>query len=294
VLRFTTGHWFGDPGFVSYNIWEALSPARFVVTLLRRLHFLFLVDFRWLMAIPLFIAWRRERFQHPVLWLTLAAQILVMSLFGGAILNRYLLPALAIFFLLAIRSTYSLKPTAYSLLPGATLLAGIACWFWNPPYPFPYEENMAYADFISLHEAGAERLNGFPPRTRILTAWPATDEFRRPELGYTKTPARIVAMEDFSEEAFDKIKAEDFDVLFLYSREWRPEWNLVEQWPVLHQLRVKLYGRRPQASTRWIQERYKLISLGTIHFRGQWVNWLQRRDIRLLPVRPEKVGFLRP
>jgi len=290
-LRLTTGHWLGDPGFVDYNLWEALNPARFAVTLLRRVHFLFFVDFRWLLAIPLVVAWRKERFQHPALWLALATQIVVMSLFGGAILNRYLLPALAILFLLAIRGTSSLPPLASRLLLGATLLAGIACWFWNPPYPFPYEENLAYADFISLHEAGADRLSRFPPGTRILTAWPATDEFRRPELGYTKMPARIVAIDDFSEEAFEKIKAEDFDVLFLYSREWTPEWNLVEEWAVLRQLRIKLYGRRPQATTRWIQERFKLISLGTIHFRGQWVNWLQRRDVHLLPVRPERVNF---
>lgn len=274
-LRLGTGNWLGDPGFVSYNVVEALNPLRFLTTLARRLHFLLLVDFRWLLAIPLFWSWRKDK-SHPVLWLALATQVLVMCLFGGAILDRYLLPALALFFLLSLRSAHSLQPKAYSLVAGATLLAGIAGWFWNPPYPFPYEENLAYADFVKLHQAAAAKLPEFRPGTRILSAWPATAEFTQPELGYTKTPARMVVVDDFSEEALDKTKAEDFDVIFLYSREWRPEWNLMQEWPVLEAVRGRLYGRHPQARTEWIMLHYNLVSLGGIRLGGQWVEWLGR------------------
>jgi hypothetical protein len=98
-------------------------------------------------------------------------------------------------------------------------------------------------------------------------------------MGYTGTPVRVVAVDDFSEEAFDKIRAEDFDVMLLYSREWRPEWNLLQEWPVLETLRGKLYGRHPQADTEWIRRRYKLVSLGSVRLGGQWVEWLGTLDL---------------
>ena len=66
----------------------------------------------------------------------------------------------------------------------------VASWFLNPPYPFPLEDNLAYADFIRLHQQGAQflaslsegssREQGSSPR--ILTAWravPRADPVRR-------------------------------------------------------------------------------------------------------------------
>ena len=32
----------------------------------------------------------------------------------------------------------------------------------------------------------------------MLTAWPATDELRRPELGYVRKPVHVVAIDNFS------------------------------------------------------------------------------------------------
>jgi len=77
--------------------------------------FLFFTDFRWALAIPALTALWRSRRQpagrpgYQLLWLVLAVQVLVMSIFGGAILNRYLLPALALFYLLAMEALERLK-----------------------------------------------------------------------------------------------------------------------------------------------------------------------------------------
>ncbi len=297
-LRIATGHWLGDAAFVAYNVQEALHPVRFVVTLLRRLFFLFVTDFRWALAYPaLLVLWRARqpnsglppaRPGHQLLWMVLALQVLVMSVFGGAILNRYLLPALALFYLLAIEALQRLNPPhrKWSLL--ALTLVQIACWFWNPPYPFPYDENVAYADFVNLQETAAERAGRFPEGTRILTTWPATDEFRRPELGYVHAPARIVAMPDFSEAAFDKVPPEDFDVLFMFSAEWRPPFNLLHEYPLLERIREDLYHRHPPMDPIAVRLRYNLISLGTIRLHGQWVEWMERRELlrRPRPVAP--------
>jgi hypothetical protein len=288
-LRVATGHWLGDPTFVSYNLWGTLNPLRFIVTLARRLYFLFFVDFRWTLAIPALHALWESRKRPPgrigyhLLWLVIAVQVLVMSIFGGAVLNRYLLPALALFYLLAVEALERLRirQRKWGLL--LLMLVQIGCFFWNPPYPFPFEENLAYADFVNLHETAADRVGSLAPGTRVLTTWPATDELRRPELGYVHFPVAVVPMEDFSEESFEKIHREDFDAIFMFSNEWRPEFDLLHEWPVLQKTRESLDHRREQVTPEWVRTKYRLASLGTIHLRGQWVEWLQRIEYHRQP-----------
>lgn len=288
-LSLATGHWLGEPTFVSYNLWTTLNPFRFIVTLARRLHFLFLVDFRWVLAIPVFyILWESRkrppgRAGYHLLWLVIAAQVLVMSIFGGAILNRYLLPALALFYLLAVAALEHLRIPQRKWGLFLMLLAQIGCFFWNPPYPFPFEENLAYADFINLHETATDRVLTFAPGTRVLTTWPATDELRRPELGYVRNPVTVLPMEDFSEESFDKVRVEKFDAILMFSNEWRPEFDLLQEWPSLQKIGESLYHHRPQVTPEWVRTKYGLTSLGTIHLRGQWVEWLQRTEYRRRP-----------
>jgi hypothetical protein len=293
-LRLATGHWLGDANFVAYNVQETLNPLRFLVTLLRRLFFLFVGDFRWTLTFPaLLVLWRGyqrdsrlppARPGHRLLWMVVALQVVVMSIFGGAILERYLLPALALFYLLAIESLERLQAPhrRWSLL--ALTLAQVACWYWNPPYPFPYEENLAYADFVNLHEAAGERATRFPAGTRILTVWPASAEFLRPELGYVKTPVKIVGMPDFSEGSFDNVQAEDFDVLFMYSAEWRPPFDLLREYPLLQRIREDLYHRHPPMDPVAVRLKYNLTSLGAIRLHGQWVEWMERSDLLRRPL----------
>jgi hypothetical protein len=300
LLRVKTGHWLGDTRFVAPNVSETLNPVRFVVTMLRRMFFLFFTDFRWTLAFPaLLVLWKarrqaqgrakgvplpQPRAGHQLLWMVIVLQLVVMSAFGGAILDRYLLPALALFYLLAIESLERLKARhlKWSLLLFTFVQMG--CWFWNPPYPFPYEENAAYADFVNLHEtAASERAANFPPGTRVLTVWPATDELLRPELGYVHTPMKIVAMPDFSEESFANVQPEDFDALFMFSAEWRPRFDLLREYPFLQYIRENLYHRRPQMDPLDVRLRYNLVSLGIIRLHGQWVEWMERSDLLLRP-----------
>ncbi len=290
-LRATTGHWLGNPAFAAYNVEQALHPARFLVTLLRRFYFLFLGDFRWVLSLGLL--WRLRRpgplpTAYCLLLTVLFAQTLVVTIFGGAILNRYLLPALALFYLLAVEAWWRWRASWRPWALAAVLAVHVGGWFWNPPYPFPYEENLAYADFVRLHQLAAARATLFQPGTRVLTAWPATDELARPELGYVARPFRVVALDDFSEEAFARVKTEDFDVLLLYSREWQPSWNLLEKWPLLDRLGRRLYGRRPQATPEWVRGHFGLVTTGSARLSGQWVEWMEKA-----PPQPVLAGALR-
>ena len=102
-LRHVTGYIFGDPGFTHYNIGYALNPVRATLSLLRRLYFLFFSDFRWIGAVAIVYAlvaafpclshsaWR-------LVAVFAAAHILLVSLLGGAALERYLVPVLPLLY----------------------------------------------------------------------------------------------------------------------------------------------------------------------------------------------------
>ena len=73
-------------------------------------------------------------------------------------------------------------------------------WFINPPYGFAPEDNLAYRDYIQLHQRAEEFLEARYPMARVLTAWPASDELTRPYLGYVTRPMQVVRIEHFAIE----------------------------------------------------------------------------------------------
>ena len=142
-----------------------------------------------------------------------AAYLVMLSLVGGAVLPRYLLPIFPPLVLIAVILIWRLpRLAARSIM---VLAAGCFVWAWflNPPYPFPFEDNLAYADFIHLHEQAAQFLEAQPSNRRILTAWPASDELARPILGYVRQPLNVVAVEGFGGHEFQSVSPESFDCL---------------------------------------------------------------------------------
>ena len=80
-------------------------------------------------------------------------------------------------------------------LSAAGFLAGL---FVNPPYRFAPEDNLAYRDVILLHQAAITQILERYPHSTVLTAWPATDELSKPELGYVAQPVPVAAIDNFS------------------------------------------------------------------------------------------------
>ena len=134
--------------------------------------------------------------RRPILILLLI-NALLFSVLGGALLCRYLLPMYPLVLILAVSTFYRRVPywPALALLSAAAFAAGL---FINPPYGFAPEDNLAYARVIRLHQAGINQLSRRYPGATVLSAWPVTDELRRPELGYVIQPFDVYAVEDFS------------------------------------------------------------------------------------------------
>jgi hypothetical protein len=122
--------------------------------------------------------------------------------------------------------------------------AFVSAWFWNPPYGFSPEDNLAYRDYVVLHQDAERFLEARYPMARVLTAWPASDELTRPWLGYTTRPMQVVRIEDFSLEQV--VSAADFrpnfDVAFVFSTKYEPRRPLLERWQKWTELKRRFFG----------------------------------------------------
>jgi len=200
-----------------------------------------------------------------------AVYLLLLSVVGGAILPRYLLPVVPLFYLAAV-GTVTRLPRIFSRVALTTItVCFVWAWFINPPYPFPFEDNLAYADFIVLHQQAAHFLEAQPVHSRILTAWPATDEISEPFLGYVQKPLRVVPLQGFSEGDFRKLPLERFDFLYLYSRRWEPPGNWVTRFPVWLRIQGRYFDYQPQVDAQTLVVRYHLQLRAEMERRGQWV-----------------------
>ena len=304
-----TGFWTGNAGYLQYNLYSTLNPVRFLLSLLRRLYELFLSGFNWLLVALAVAGWwwskNNPQIAHiaqiplgqqeadctaggdarwcgfvRVAALLAAAYLLMLSAVGGAVLPRYMLPIYPPLIVVAIGWIWRL-PRA---LARVGCLAAAAClvfaWFNNPPYPFPYEDNLAFADFVHLHQQAAEYLEHSDAAERsgetgsglrILTAWPATNELETPDLGYVTRPLRVVTVDGFSAGDLQGVAPGAFDVLYLYSRKWEPPGNWVERVPWMARLQSRYFDYAPQAPERELADRFHLKLAARWERRGQWV-----------------------
>ncbi len=211
---------------------------------------------------------------RPFIFLTaglVAIYLLLLSVTGGAILPRYLLPVMPLFYLVGVALVTRLPRSLSRLICLTTAACFVWAWFINPPCSFPYEDNLSYADFVRLHEQAAHYLETQPGDLRILTAWPATDELARPNLGYVRKPLRVVPVEGFGPRELDGVGLDSFDLLYSYSRKWEPSGNWVARFPFWLQLQERYFDYRPQIGAEDLVARYHLKLQAEFTQRGQWV-----------------------
>jgi hypothetical protein len=206
-----TGYLFGNPQFLQYNAEATLAPERVLAAFVHRVLHLtahmnmfvpILLTIAAIMLQPRTDAEGHERpgISAPVrrcILILLLVNAVVFSLLGGALLCRYLLPMYPLVLLLAVSTFHRRVPywQGLAVLSAAAFAAGL---FVNPPYGFAPEDNLAYAHVVRLHQAGIAQLDRSFPGATVLSAWPVTDELRRPELGYVQQPFDVYAIDDFS------------------------------------------------------------------------------------------------
>ncbi|HEX3940915.1 MAG TPA: glycosyltransferase family 39 protein [Acidobacteriaceae bacterium] len=281
--RWRTGYFFGNPEFVRYNAISTLSPLRIGLALAHRLlqltgHMnMFVPVFCALGALMLLplperdgspsrgIAWPDQ----AALYTVLITNGIFFSVVGGALLTRYLLPLYPLVLLLCASTMRRRVPYWWALvgLSAAAFLLGL--WI-NPPYKFAPEDNLNYADVIRLHQQAIHQIVTNDPGSTVLTAWPATDELTKPELGYVRKPVPVVKMEDFSLASIQKAAASGSDatVCFAFSTKYDPP----NQW-------MSLGGRNESFDIRFFGFHKDLDPQEIAHrLDGSIVWWVERNN----------------
>ncbi len=274
ILWRTTGHIFGDPGFTHYNIAYSLNPVRAAVALLRRIYYLFIADFRWVGAIAIILAWKRARLYSTrawkITWCFIGSHILLVSLLGGAALERYLLPVLPLVYIAMGAAFQLLRPRSRYI--GAAVLASglLAGLFLNPPFPFPYENNLALVDFVDLHRFAAQFLEKAYPHQTVSTAWPLTQALRNPAFGYVGQAMSAAETSDLHFSTLSALDPRSVDLLVLYSRTWEPQWGVL-QWPAVRQFLSRFYEYEREMTPIEVRRHFGLVSVRRWTRHGQWI-----------------------
>ncbi len=232
ILHAKTGYWLGDPAFARYNVNYALQPVRMMVGLLRRAFYLFFAEMRLVGTLVLIATVALSKTFHTRAWAVVAAvgglNIILVSVLGGAELERYLLPVLPLFYIaVSVGSTAVRKPIAV----GATLAMIVGLVFfigWNPPYPFPFENNYAMVDFLHLQQAATSYVDRDLRGRKIATAWPYTSALRNPDLGFVEHRMKVVETRDLRYSSVRAVPAEQYDTLITYTREWVPSPSVMD------------------------------------------------------------------
>ncbi len=274
VLWSATGTPFGNRGFAHYNLGYALNPVRAAMSIARRIYYLFIDNFRWVGTVAIVLAWRRFDIFSARAWritmIFAAAHILLVSILGGAELERYLLPALPIFYIAAAAALSKMAPFARNF--GVLAMCGglIAGLFVNPVFPFPYEDNLAMTDFVELQQSAAQYLQSKYPRSIVYTAWPLTAALRRPVYGYVQQRLKTHETGDLRYSTLARLDPRAVDVLVMYSRTWEPRWGVLRlDW--IARFLTKFYDYEPQMTAEQCRAILGLGRVARWEQRGQWI-----------------------
>jgi len=273
-LHHQTGYLFGSAQFTQYNLEYMWHPVRIAIAFTRRLYHLFWEDLHWIGALGIVYAWIRggvyEGRNWRVVWTLVAVNVALFSVLGGAMLERYLLPVLPIVYIGMVAGLCAL-PSPLRAMSQVALIAGVGiCNFWNPPYPFPYENNLAFTEFVKLHEIAAGFIERDYPGAEISTAWPLSAELMRPEFGYVKTAHRVREIQDFSESAVAGLENAPVEVFILYSQQWDPPGNLLRN-ELVRKFWSRFFLYRPQVGALDLDRRFHLKTVAAWSQAGQWI-----------------------
>jgi hypothetical protein len=241
-----TGHVFGNPDYLRYNVGATITPLRILLAGAMRLwHVTGYMNLFVLTAAALLLRWNAREPDYPapaapdiapdvqlLLALVVLAQVAEFSVVGGALLARYMIPAIPLVVLLAVNVLRRHAPQWKWWVAGCAA-AFLAALLFNPPWFISPEDNLTWASFVRMHQEAASYVEHHYAENRILTAWPASDELNRPFLGYVDRPLTVVHLENFTGEEILRAQQqpESFDVVVAFSTKFVPQRGFFQHIP---------------------------------------------------------------
>lgn len=280
-----TGFLLGNPEFLRYNLTATLDPLRIPLAFLLRLwqllgyfglYFLTLAGVLAMtrapqveggIARPRIAIWQQAAFL-----VVLVAYLFFMSAVGGAVLARYLLPVLPLV-IMAWVSTVWRRVRYWKAIVVAIAIAFVAGLFVNPPYGFSLEDNLAYRDYVVMHAEATRFMALRSPNSRVLTAWPASDELTRPWLGYVPRPIPVLRIEDFTAPQVEMAAAcrGHFEEALAFSTKYEPPHPILENWGWWQRIKERFFGYHRDLSPEEIAQRLGGRPAFLKELNGQWV-----------------------
>lgn len=250
-----TGVVFGNPEYLRYNLQATVHPLRIMLALLLRswqvLGYLNLFVLTLSVLVAMFWGGKKHIVMHGLLGngyvrgalaMIIVVYLAAMSVLGGAVLARYMLPITPLVMVISFAVLES-RVRGWQWLVPVVAISFLIALFTNPPYGISLEDNLAYRDYILLHQQGEAYLQAHYPRGRVLTAWPATDELRQPYLGYVGQPSRVVAIEDFTVEQLEPAAALDtYDTALVFSTKLIPRLEMFGKLTWWQEWKTRYFG----------------------------------------------------
>ncbi|MDR3749679.1 MAG: glycosyltransferase [Acidobacteriota bacterium] len=241
-----TGFYLGNPEYLRYNLQATANPLRVVLAMLLRLWQVLGYLNLFLLTLAALVVMRRPPLREAdgtvrpriaitvqlVFAVVILGYVVALSIAGGAVLARYMLPVVPLVILICV-STLRRRARQWAWWIALTCAAFLAQLVIPPPYRIAPEDTLLYRDYVVLHKMAADELAKRYPDARVLTAWPASDELTRPFLGYVKQPLTVVRLENFSPlEMEHAAQATDqFDVALLFTTKWKPPHPILQGLP---------------------------------------------------------------
>jgi len=260
ALHRTTGHWLGNPAFGVYNVRDSLQPMHFLLALARRFYYVFIGSGHFIGTLALIHVARRLPLLRDrawkISWLFVLVHLLVVSAFGGATLERYVLPVLPVVYVAFALSLRALKPPLRQMALGVLVACLIAANFVNPPYPFPFENNLAFVSFVRLEQSAAAEVEqyglGLPGGGLIATGFPLTSALRDPDFGFVGQRHKVIEISDFTRHTVERLRSQGPDMVVVYQRTWDPL-RLLDH-PAVSSFLARWYGYEPELSPNRIAQ----------------------------------------
>lgn len=296
--RARTGYLFGNPEFLRYNATATLVPLRALVAFGHRLlhltaHMNLFVPVlstaaaMMLDALPDDSGRLRPRVPFGAqarIYVVLLANAAGFAVLGGALLTRYLLPMYPLVLLVCV-STLHRRVRYWQALCALSAGAFAVGLFVNPPYRFSPEDNLAYRDVIVLHQQAIGQVVRRLPGAVVLTAWPATDELSKPELGYVKKPVPTVSIDNFTRAELEKARAEagQYSAVLAFSTKYDPPNLLFDLGPKNQALDEAYFGFHRDLTPDQIAPLVGGETLWQQQRKGQWAAVLSAAPARSRP-----------
>ena len=258
-----TGYFLGNPEYLRYNLTATLTPLRVALAMLIRLwHLLGYLNLFVLTLLALYAMWQpallerdgseRQRIAAPVqlvFAVVVAAHVVMLSVLGGAVLARYMIPVMPLVILICI-STLRRRLRYWVWCVAAVCAAFVFALFAPPPYRVAPEDTLLYRDYIILHKQAETEIARRYPHAHVLTAWPASDEMTRPFLGYVSRSMDVIRVENFSQEEMARAAqaTSEFEVAFLFTTKWQPPHPLWQTPPFGEAIQERFFGYHEDVS----------------------------------------------